>query len=157
MKHTNTFVVATVLASSIGLAGIGISRAQTADTASTAVDTAVTATTSTSTAATTTTPVTGIGRHHGKDLAELATKFGMTATEVQTALESGTPMYQIAAEHGVTYAEEKASRLAEMKTQLDSMVKVGYMTQTEADAAYKEAQSSTLMGGLGFGGPHGRH
>lgn len=88
-------------------------------------------------------------------MTELATSFGMTATELQTALESGKPMYQIAAEHGVTYAKQKATQLTELKTKLDDMVKVGYMTQAEADSAYANAQTNPLMG-LGMGGPHGR-
>lgn len=156
MKHTNKIVMATVLAGSMSLAGLGISRAQAADasaTVGTAVDTAINTTTATTTAPAAVTS--GRGQHRAERLADQAEKFGMTTTELQTALDSGTPMYQIAAEHGVTYAKEKATRLAEMKNRLDDMVKVKYMTQAEADAAYAEAQSSTMIGGPGFGGPHG--
>lgn len=147
MKHKNTIVMATILAGSIGLAGLGISRAQTASTTSSTVDTATTTTAAT----TSTTPPHGM-MDRGQHLADLATKFGMTTTELQTALDAGTPMYQIAAEHGVTYAKEQTERLAELKTQLDDMVKVGYMTQTEADAVYANAKDNPTVG-FGFGGP----
>jgi len=146
--------MATILAGSIGLASLGVSRAQTADTASSTVETAVVTTVADSTTTTSTTKPSR-GRHHAERLAEMATKFGMTTTELQTAIDSGKPMYQIAAEHGYTYAEEKTTRLAEIKAKLDDMVKVKYMTQAEADAAYAEAQSSTMIGGPGFGKLHG--
>lgn len=156
MKHRNLLLAATVLASSIGLAGLGISHAQSTDTSTTttdsAVDTAVTAT-ATTTSNTTTTPYRG--GHHGRDLSEQATRFNMTVADLQAALDAGTPMYQIAAEHGVTYSSEKTQRLADLKTRLDDMVKVKYMTQAEADAVYNEAKDSAMIGRLGGGGPHG--
>lgn len=151
MKHQSKLLLATILAGSIGLAGLGISRAQTADT----VDTAVTATTTTSTGTTAPMPMFGRGGHHAERLTEQAEKFGMTVAELQTAIESGKPMYQIAAEHGYTYAKAQADRLAEFKTRLDDMVKVKYMTQAEADAIYANAKDNPMMG-AGFGGP-GRH
>ncbi len=138
-------LLATVLAGSIGLAGIGISRAQSAaSTADTAVDTA--ATTSTTTTAT---PV-RMGHRFG--LEDAATKFGMTAAELKTQLDAGKEMYQIAAEHGVTFAEEQAARLTDLKTRLDDMVKVKYMTQAEADSVYAAAKANPMVG-FGHGGP----
>lgn len=145
--------MATILAGSIGLAGLGISRAQTAEPTISNVDTAVPATaTDTSTATPATMP--GRGFHHAERLADMATKFGMTTAELQTAIDSGKPMYHIAAEHGYTFAKEQADRLSQMKTRLDDMVKVGYMTQAEADAAYENAQDNPMIG-FGFGGRHG--
>ncbi len=147
--------MATILAGSISLAGLGVSRAQTTD-ATSSVDTAVTTAATDTTTTETTAPKLIRGRHHAEQLADQADKFGMTTAELQTALESGKPMYQIAAEHGVTFAKEKVERLAELKTRLDDMVKVGYMTQAEADAAYTNAKDNPMVG-FGFGGPHGRH
>lgn len=91
---------------------------------------------------------------HGAMLEDRAEQLGMTVEELRSEIESGKPWYQIAAEHGLTYAEEKADRLADLKTRLDDMVKVGYMTQVEADAAYAQAESNSGAGGFGFG-PHG--
>ena len=152
MKHRDKILMATVLAGSIGLAGLGVSHAQTADTTASTVDTAVT-TAATSTPTTATMP--GHGMRHAERQAEMATKFGMTTAELQTAIDSGKEMYQIAAEHGYTFAKEQASRLTDMKTRLDDMVKVGYMTQAEADAAYTNAKDNPMIG-FGFGGRHGQ-
>jgi len=152
MKHRNLLLLATVLASSVGLASLGVSHAQTADTA---VDAPVAVTTTDrSTSASAMKPARM--QMHAERLADQAKKFGMTTTELQTAIDSGKPMYQIAAEHGVTHATEKSERLVELKTRLDDMVKVKYMTQGEADSAYNEAKDSSMIGGPGFGGPHGR-
>lgn len=149
----NKLLAVTIVSGSLGLAGLGIARAHAADASTTSdVDTAVT--TTVSTAPTVTTPLVGRGERHGQKLTEQATKFNMTVDELQKALEAGTPMYQIAAEHGVTYASEKAERLAELKTRLDDMVRVKYMTQSEADAVYTQAQTNDMIG-MGMG--HGRH
>lgn len=156
MKHFNKIVMATILAGSMGLAGLGISRAQTTDPASSSVDkpittAAVNAVPPTSTSITTQTHA----ERHAQRLADKAAKLGMTSAELQAAIDSGKPMYQIAAEHGVTYATEKVQRLADLKTRLDDMVKVKYLTQAEADEAYKAAQDNPMVGmGRGFGG-HG--
>lgn len=90
----------------------------------------------------------------GEHLGDMATKFGMTETELKRAIDSGKPIYQIAAEHGVTYAKEQAERMATLKTQLDDMVKVKYMTQAEADAAYDNAKDSPMVGFEMGDGPH---
>lgn len=152
MQHLNKILTVTVLAGSLGLAGLGIARAQAADTTATSdVDTVVTATATTVTPTTSTSPARG--ERHGQRLADMATKLNMTETDLQKALDAGTPMYQIAAEHGVTYATEQAGRLTELKTRLDDMVKVKYMTQAEADAVYQAAQANPMVGmGMGKGG-----
>jgi hypothetical protein len=157
MRHFNKILTVTAVVGSLGLAGLGIARAQAADTATTTsdADTAIT-TAATSTTTTTTTPPTE-GKRHGQPLADMAAKFNMTEADLQKALDAGTPMYQIAAEHGVTYGTEQAQRLSDLKTRLDDMVKVKYMTQAEADAVYQAAQANPMLGmGMDMGrGGHG--
>lgn len=137
------------LAIGVALASLGIARAQTTTTA---VDSAVTTNAATSTG----TPPMMRGGHRGPGgsmLDDQAKKFNMTTAELQTELQAGKPMYQIAAEHGVTYAAEQAQRLTDLKTRLDDMVKVKYMTQAEADAAYQNAKDNPQIG-PGVGGLH---
>jgi len=151
-----TFRFLTVGVSSLAavvLVTAGIVNAQTGDVR-------IESTTSATLAAETENSVTGdvaVGRfgRHGAMLEDRAERLGITTDELQSEIESGKSWYQIAAEHGLTYAEEKADRLADVKSRLDDMVKVGYMTQAEADAAYGQAENSAMIGGgLGFG-PHG--
>lgn len=150
MKHASKLLVVTTMVGSLGLAGLGISRAHAADATST-VDTATTATTTT-----TTTPTRERGPNHADRLADMATEFNMSTADLQKELDAGKEMYQIAAEHGVTFATQKAQHLTELKAKLDDMVKVKYMTQAEADAAYNNAASNGMVGmGMGMGG--GRH
>lgn len=157
MPHFNKILTITAVVGSLGLAGLGIAKAHAADTGTTTsdADTAIT-TAATSTTTTTTTPPVE-GERHGQRLADMAAKFNMTEADLQKAIDAGTPMYQIAAEHGVTYATEQAGRLNDLKTRLDDMVKVKYMTQAEADAVYQAAQANPMLGmdmGMGKGG-HG--
>lgn len=154
MFKRNMLILVVMLAGAIALATIGIVRAQTANT-NTPVDTQVTATTNTNNANTnqpTTQPCTG--KHQAK-LDEMAKLLNMSTADLQKELDSGKQFYQIAAEHGVTYDKLNADRLSELKTKLDDMVKVGFMTQSEADQIYQQAQSQPMMGGFGFG--HGMH
>lgn len=140
-------MVVTVLAGSLGLAALGIARAQGTNT----------------NAATGTTATTTIenkewrGGRHGARMTDQATFFKMTVADLQKELDAGKPMYQIAAEHGVTYATEKQQRLTELKTRLDDMVKVKYMTQAEADVAYQNAETNDMIGPvMSMGGGHDR-
>lgn len=156
MQHLNRILTITAVVGSLGLAGLGIAKAQAADTGATAsdVDTAIATEVVSTTPTKVSTPA--VGERHRNRLTEMAAKFNMTEADLQKDLKAGTPMYQIAAEHGVTYASEQAQRLSDLKTRLDDMVKVKYMTQAEADAAYQAAQANPIIGmGGGFGG-HGR-
>ena len=148
MKHRNKLILALILAGSISLAGIGISRAQT-----TPVDSPLPTAGLAATTPSTTTPPPMMGGPRGQHLDDLATKLKMSASDLQAALQSGKPLYQIEAEHGVTYQTEKAQRLQDLKTRLDDMVKVGYMTQADADQVYQQAQSQPFIG-FGPGGHH---
>lgn len=157
MQHFNKILTITAVVGSLGLAGLGIARAHAADTVTTTsdADTAITTAPAVTTPIVTTSPPIE-GERHGQRLADMAAKFNMTEVDLQMALDAGTPMYQIAAEHGVTYATEQAQRLADLKTRLDDMVRVKYMTQAEADAAYQSAQANPMVGmGMGRGGRGG--
>lgn len=155
MFKRNMLILVVVLAGAIALATVGIVRAQTANT-NTSGDTQVTATTNTNTANTNqpaTQPCTG--KHQAK-LDEMAKLFNMSVDDLQKEFQSGKQFYQIAAEHGVTYDKLNADRLSELKTKLDDMVKVGFMTQSEADQIYQQAQEEPMMFGFGhFGFGHG--
>lgn len=148
-------MLALVLVGGLALATVGIVRAQTTSPTTAAVDTQVTASTTT-TDSTQSAPTDCSGRHQAR-LDELAKLFNMSTSDLQAELDSGKPMYQIAAEHGVTYDTMKASRLSELKTRLDDMVKVGYMTQDEADQIYQQAQTQSVNGGFGMGFGLGMH
>lgn len=96
--------------------------------------------------------------HNDQRLTDMAKLFGMSTTELQTALQSGKEFYQIAAEHGVTYDTVQANAETTYKAKLDDMVKVGYVTQAEADAFLKHWQTRAAedpMIGFGLGGPRG--
>lgn len=157
MFKRNKLILVIVLAGAMALATIGIVRAQTANTNTPAADTqvnSVPSTANTDSQAQTNTTQPCAGKHQAK-LDETAKLFGMSVDDLQKELKSGKQFYQIAAEHGVTYDKLKADRLAEIKTKLDDMVKVGFMTQTEADQIYQQQESQPMMGGFGFG--HGMH
>lgn len=142
----------------IGLAAaaIAISSALTLSLAhaqSSAVDTAVTTT------ATTETPVTSRPqRGPGDHLQKTADLLGMSASDLKTALDSGKEFYQIAVEHGLTYSKLQAKQQAEVETRLQDMVKVGYLTQEQADSfltKWKERAADGLIMGFGGSGFHG--
>ena len=101
--------------------------------------------------------------------AELATTLKLTETELQTQLQSGKTLKQIADAQNVDIADVKATLTADFKAHLDEEVKSGEHTQAEADA--KLAEFKTRLddmvngvrplggkgghGGRGHGGHHG--
>jgi hypothetical protein len=95
-------------------------------------------------------------RGHG--LTEMASLLGLTTTELQTKLDAGTPLYTIASEQGLTYSELLAKRQAAYETELDAMVKSGFITSAQREsflAAWKERAASEPMLGMMGGGGHG--
>lgn len=153
MSKSSKLFLAVIMASSLALAAIGVARAQTDTVVTTAADTQV----ATPAATVMGQPVhDGRGERHQERLEEKATLFNMSVGDLEKEIEAGKPMYQIAAEHGVTYDTMKSKHLSEIKTRLDDMVKVGYMTQAQADEIYQQSQTQPMMDGLGFGpGKHG--
>ena len=101
--------------------------------------------------------------------AELATTLKLSETELQTQLQSGKTLKQIADAENVDIADVKATLTADFKAHLDEEVKSGEHTQAEADA--KLAEFKTRLddmvngvrplggkgghGGRGHGGHHG--
>ena len=119
----------------------------------------------------------GLPMHGGKGghgpakfaTAELATTLKLTETELQTQLQSGKTLKQIADAQNVDIADVKAALTAGFKAHLDEEVASGEHTQAEADA--KLAEFKTRLddmvngvrpvggkgghGGRGHGGRHG--
>jgi hypothetical protein len=76
----------------------------------------------------------GFGMHmFGFGADSFAKALGMTSADLQTELQSGKSIADIATEKNVDLAKVKASVIADMKTQLDVIVKNGRMTQAQED------------------------
>lgn len=148
------------LASLVAVTGIttGIVKAQ-----SSGIDEPVTTTSSTvvaaetSTPSTTTTP-TMMGKR-GRHLQETADLLGISLTDLQAKLDSGTPLYKIMAEKGWTYTKLMEKRQADYEATLKDMIAVGYLTQAQADqflVKFKERVANGEMMPMGMmGGRHG--
>ncbi len=98
-----------------------------------------------------------MGEMHGERHAELAAALGMTIEELQTALQNGQTVEEIAAEKGV---DLQAFALAQAKERLAQAVTDGKLTQAEADTKLAEIQTAIENGDFpgmrGFGpGGHG--
>ncbi|MBI4090069.1 MAG: hypothetical protein HY421_01575 [Candidatus Kerfeldbacteria bacterium] len=154
MIQRNQLVLATILAGAIGLATLGIVRAQSSADGvdQPVVSTAVTTAESATPATTTTIPV--MGKRHGHHLQEMADLLGLSLTDLQAKLDSGTPLYKIMTEKGWTYTKLMERRQADFEATLKDMVSVGYLTQEQADqflVTFKERIASGEMMPMGFG------
>ncbi|MBI4092675.1 MAG: hypothetical protein HY420_01995 [Candidatus Kerfeldbacteria bacterium] len=148
------------LVSLLAVVGItaGIVKAQSSgdvrvDTSSTTVSTAETTTPST------TTTTTMMGKHHGRHLQDIADLLGLSLTDLQAKLDSGTPLYKVMVEKGWTYTKLMEKKQADFEAQLKDMISVGYLTQEQADqflAKMKERLASGEMMPMGMmSGHHG--
>jgi hypothetical protein len=111
----------------------------------------------------------GIDRdHHGgpgfrhDDLADAASYLGITQTALETALQSGKTLAQVAdATSGKSAAGLIDALVAAEKSELAAAVKAGELTQAQADrlAANLKAHETAEVNGTfrGPGGPGGRH
>jgi lipoate-protein ligase A len=93
--------------------------------------------------------------------AKLATTLKLTETELQTQLQSGKTLKQIADAQNVDIADVKATLTADLKAHLDEEVKSGEHTQAEADAKLAEFKTrlDDMVNGVrpvGGKGGHGR-
>ena len=72
----------------------------------------------------------------------LADKLGMTKTAVETALDGGKSMYQLAIDKGIKAADVTALLTDVHKTAFAKAVSAGVMTQVQADAMLKNMTAS---------------
>ena len=78
----------------------------------------------------------------------LAAKLGLTEEQVEDALAAGTPMYQIALDHGIQQDDLAAFMNDVHKEAFAKAVKDGVMTQDQADWMLQRMQN---RGGYGYG------
>jgi hypothetical protein len=147
----------TLISAGVGLLTLGViaTAMVRAQTVSSGVDTALPS--DTVTAATTTTPTpsttTTVNRHQQR-LDEMAQTLGITSDQLKSELQSGKQFYQIAAEHGMTYDKLKTQQDEKVKARLDDMVKVGFLTQDEANTMLQQYQTQSQQSpifGMGMG------
>ena len=84
-------------------------------------------------------------------LAAAAQTLGITTDELNTQLQSGQTLAQLAQAHGTTEQAVTDAALAAAKTQLDQAVAAGTLTQAQADQFYSRLQQD----GANLIGPHG--
>ena len=103
----------------------------------------------------------GPGKGMGGNLDAVATVIGITTDELQTALQGGQTLAEIAVANGSSAQAVIDALVAEMKAHLDEEVAAGEHTQEEADARIAEAttritdmvNNGAPAGGPGMGGP----
>ena len=82
----------------------------------------------------------------------LAAKLGLTEEQVEDALAAGTPMYQIALDHGIKQDDLATFMNGVHKDAFDKAVKDGVMTQQQADWMLQRMQNMYKNGyGTGTG------
>ncbi len=140
MKVPRSLLFAAAAAVATGLIGFGFVHAQTENTN----------TVTTATVATAADPSPPAGVPHGGHLDELATLFGIGTTDLQTQLQSGTPLYQIAVDHGFNYTKLQAKQQADYQARLNDMVAKGFLTQDQANQ-FLQNYTSNLANGTGMG------
>jgi len=95
----------------------------------------------------------------GAGLDSVATALGITESQLQTELQSGKTLAQIATDHGKTAADVVNALVADAQSKLDAAVKAGKLTQSQADALESDLKSkiTDLVNGTmpdgRFGGP----
>jgi hypothetical protein len=105
-------------------------------------------------------PLGGKGGHGPAKFAtaKLATTLKLTEAELQTQLQSGKTLKQIADAQNVDIADVKATLTSDFKAHLDEEVKSGEHTQAEADAKlaeFKTRLDDMVNGVRPAGGPEG--
>jgi hypothetical protein len=99
-----------------------------------------------------------VGGPMGK-LDAAAKAIGITDAQLQTELQSGKTLAQIAKEHGKTADDVVNALVADAQAKLDTAVKAGKLTQAQADAMLKDLKShiTDLVNGTAPKGPWGDH
>jgi len=105
----------------------------------------------------------GFGRHGGPGghgfphLDAAAAYLGLSATELQTQLQSGKTLAEIAKAQGKTVDTLVAALVADEKKELDAAVAAGRLTQAQSDqllANAKQRFTDFVNGTMPEGGPH---
>lgn len=86
--------------------------------------------------------------------ASLAAALGLSSSDLETELRSGKSLADIAKEHNVDLQKVKDTILANVKSELDSAVSAGQLTQSQADLAY-QALSQKLASMVSGTAPQG--
>ncbi len=100
------------------------------------------------------------GRHgHGADMNVIASTLGISASQLQTDLSSGTTLSQEITNHGKTVDDVVNAIIAQEKTEMDQAVTAGKMTQvqeTQRLATMKQQLTDAINNNtFGKGGPRG--
>jgi hypothetical protein len=113
-------------------------------------------------------PASGFGRGHGHQLGPVALEaaakaLDMTTDELQSALQSGKTLQELADAAGVKIEDVRsaieAARVTEMRDRITQAVAAGQMTQEKANWLLEGLDKGYVGGGEGFGfgmrGPRG--
>jgi polyhydroxyalkanoate synthesis regulator phasin len=96
------------------------------------------------------------GRLGGAHLMEsAATVLGISADDLMTQLRDGKSLADVAEAQGISVDKLKTDLLAQVKTELDTLVSDGKITQSQADDVYSRTESNidTIINATGpFGG-----
>lgn len=96
---------------------------------------------------------TGVAEHgllHDEMVAAYAVKFGLTADALETRLDAGETMWDVAASQGLTI-EQTQTLMTEVRTAVfDQAVKDGKITQVQAD--WMKTRGAGMGQGMGQGG-----
>lgn len=95
------------------------------------------------------------GDHGRPDLSNLATVLGLSTAELQTQLQSGKTLAEIATAQSVDVSKVIDSIVADAMSKLDAEVKAGDLTQTEADSRLAEI-TTRVTDMVNNGRPEGR-
>ena len=80
---------------------------------------------------------------------------GISVDEVKAGWAQGKSLMQLAQDHGITKEQlqqkMKDARLAQMKTQLQTLVDKGVISQAQADQRLQSLQTTTTKGRMGRG------
>jgi hypothetical protein len=97
--------------------------------------------------------------HPGGGLDAAAKAIGITEAQLQTELQSGKTLAQIAKDHGKTADDVVNALVADAQTKLDTAVKAGKLTQAQADAMLNDLKShiTDMVNGTAPKGPWGDH
>lgn len=100
----------------------------------------------------------GLGRDTGDELAAAATALGLTTTELQTKLQAGSSLAEIATAEKVAVQTVIDALVTVEKAEIDAALTAGAITQAQADRmkANVTQRATDIVNGTFRGGPGGR-